>query len=117
MPCFYLNPKQDDFNQELQVCVAEAVYCLTLLRLNNIQIKRVQHVGKLIDSEIEGMADAVEILLAIILLRVEHVHSARPQNLALTPCCSLGNSLDRCVRRAANQSVQFYVLFKVSFIE
>ncbi len=26
MPCFYLTPKQDDFNQELQVCVAEALY-------------------------------------------------------------------------------------------
>ena len=28
MPCFYINPKQDDFNQipELQVCIAEALY-------------------------------------------------------------------------------------------
>ncbi len=28
MPCFYLNPKQDTFNQipELQICVAEALY-------------------------------------------------------------------------------------------
>ena len=28
MPCFYLSPKQDDFNQipELQVCIAEALY-------------------------------------------------------------------------------------------
>ncbi len=26
MPCFYLNPQQDDFNQELQVCIAEALY-------------------------------------------------------------------------------------------
>jgi len=28
MPCFYLTPKQDDFNKipELQVCVAEALY-------------------------------------------------------------------------------------------
>ncbi len=25
-PCFYLTPKQDDFNQELQVCIAEALY-------------------------------------------------------------------------------------------
>ena len=27
MPCFYLTPKQDDYNQipELQVCIAEAV--------------------------------------------------------------------------------------------
>ena len=23
---FYLNPKQDDFNQELQICIAEALY-------------------------------------------------------------------------------------------
>ncbi len=28
MPCFYLQPKQDDFNKipELQVCIAEALY-------------------------------------------------------------------------------------------
>jgi len=26
MPCFYLTPKQDDFNQELQVCIVEALY-------------------------------------------------------------------------------------------
>ncbi len=26
MPCFYLTPEQDDFNQELQVCIAEALY-------------------------------------------------------------------------------------------
>ncbi len=26
MPCFYLTPKQDDFTQELQVCIAEALY-------------------------------------------------------------------------------------------
>ncbi len=28
MPCFYLNPKQDRFNQtsELQVCIAEALF-------------------------------------------------------------------------------------------
>jgi hypothetical protein len=26
MPCFYLTPKQGDFNQELQVCIAEALY-------------------------------------------------------------------------------------------
>ncbi len=26
MPCFYLTPKQDDFNQELQICIDEALY-------------------------------------------------------------------------------------------
>ncbi len=28
MPCFYLTPKKDDYNQipELQVCIAEALY-------------------------------------------------------------------------------------------
>ncbi len=26
MPCFYLTPEQDDLNQELQVCIAEALY-------------------------------------------------------------------------------------------
>ncbi len=26
MPCFYLTPKQDDSNQELQICITEALY-------------------------------------------------------------------------------------------
>ncbi len=26
MPCYYLTPKRDDFNQELQICIAEALY-------------------------------------------------------------------------------------------
>ena len=26
MPCFYVIPKQDDFNRELQICIAEALY-------------------------------------------------------------------------------------------
>ncbi len=26
MPCFYLTPKQDNANQELQICIAEALY-------------------------------------------------------------------------------------------
>ncbi len=26
MPCFYLKPKQDNSNQELQTCIAEALY-------------------------------------------------------------------------------------------
>jgi hypothetical protein len=26
MPCFYPKPKQDDLNQELQICIAEALY-------------------------------------------------------------------------------------------
>jgi len=26
MPCFYLTPKQGDFSQELQICIAEALY-------------------------------------------------------------------------------------------
>jgi hypothetical protein len=26
MPCFYLTPEQDDLNQELQICIAEALY-------------------------------------------------------------------------------------------
>jgi len=26
MPCSYLSPKQDDSNQELQVCIAETLY-------------------------------------------------------------------------------------------
>ena len=26
MPCFYLSPEQDNLNQELQICIAEALY-------------------------------------------------------------------------------------------
>ncbi len=26
MPCFYLTPEQDDFNQKLQICIAETLY-------------------------------------------------------------------------------------------
>ena len=26
MPCFYLTSKQNDYNQELQICIAEALY-------------------------------------------------------------------------------------------
>ncbi len=26
MPCFYLNPEQDNVNQELQILIAEALY-------------------------------------------------------------------------------------------
>jgi len=34
MPCFYLTPKQDDFNQipELQVCLAEVLYDVGSIR-------------------------------------------------------------------------------------
>ncbi len=35
MPCFYLTPKQDDFNQELQVCIAEALY--DVIRTENVE--------------------------------------------------------------------------------
>ncbi len=28
MPCFYLTPKQDDFNKELQVCIAVGLFDL-----------------------------------------------------------------------------------------
>ena len=29
---FYLTPKQDDFNEELQVCIAEALYDVDSIR-------------------------------------------------------------------------------------
>ena len=32
MPHFYLTPKQDDFNQELQSCIAEALYDVDSIR-------------------------------------------------------------------------------------
>ncbi len=42
MPCFYLTPKQDDFNQlpELQVCIAEALYDVdSMWRFLNLLIR------------------------------------------------------------------------------
>ena len=37
MPCFYLNPKKDDYNQipELQVCIAEALYDVDSISCGN----------------------------------------------------------------------------------
>ncbi len=37
MPCFYLNPKQDNVNQtsELQVCIAEALYDMESILSNS----------------------------------------------------------------------------------
>ncbi len=36
MPCFYLNPKQDNINEtpELQVCIAEALYDIESILAN-----------------------------------------------------------------------------------
>ncbi len=41
MPCFYLTPKQDDFNKlpELQVCIAEALYDAESVLSNPIAFK------------------------------------------------------------------------------
>ncbi len=37
---FYLNPEQDDFNQELQVCIAEALYDVdSMWRFLNLLIR------------------------------------------------------------------------------
>ena len=41
MPCFYLTPNQDDFNQipELQVCIAEALYDAEAVLSNSAAFK------------------------------------------------------------------------------
>ena len=52
MPCFYLTPKQDDFNKipERQVCIAEALYDVSSIYICNIvnQIGRRDRVSSIV---------------------------------------------------------------------
>ena len=52
MPCFYLNPKRDKFNQshELQVCIAEALYDIESILSNP---------GALTKEEIRTLRDQI----------------------------------------------------------
>ncbi len=52
MPCFYLNPKQDNVNQtpELQVCIAEALFDIESILSNS---------GALTKKEIRIMHDQI----------------------------------------------------------
>ncbi len=62
MPCFYLTPKQDDFNKipELQVCIAEALYDAEAV-LSNPSAFKAEEIGALRDQIVSNLERAWEI--------------------------------------------------------
>ncbi len=62
MPCFYLTPKQDDFNQipELQVCIAEALYDAEAI-LSNPSAFKPEEITTLRDQIVSNLERAWEI--------------------------------------------------------
>ncbi len=62
MPCFYLTPKQDDFNQtpELQVCIAEALYDVEAV-LSNPSAFKAEEISTLRDQISSNLERAWEI--------------------------------------------------------
>ncbi len=44
MPCFYLNPEQDNVNQELQVCIAEALYDVDSIVADPEDVARIEKI-------------------------------------------------------------------------
>ncbi len=62
MPCFYLNPKQDDYNQipELQVCIAEALYDAEAV-LSNPSAFKAEEIRTLRDRIVSNLEWAWEI--------------------------------------------------------
>ncbi len=62
MPCFYLTPKQDDFNKipELQVCLAEALYDAEAVLSNPSAIKA-EEIRTLRDQIVSNLERAWEI--------------------------------------------------------
>ncbi len=62
MPCFYLTPEQDDFNQipELQVCIAEALYDAEAI-LSNPSAFKAEEIGALRDQIVSNLERAWEI--------------------------------------------------------
>ncbi len=62
MPCFYLNPKQDDYNQnpELQVCIAEALYDAEAI-LSNPSAFKAEEIRTLRDQITSNLERAWEI--------------------------------------------------------
>ncbi len=61
MPCFYLNPKQDNVNQipELQVCIAEALYDIESI-LSNPGALTKKEIGILHDQIVSNLERAWE---------------------------------------------------------
>ncbi len=62
MPCFYLTPKQDDYNQipELQVCIAEALYDAEAI-LSNPSAFKAEEIRTLRDQITSNLERAWEI--------------------------------------------------------
>ncbi len=62
MPCFYLNPEQDDYNQipELQVCIAEALYDAEAI-LSNPSVFKAEEIRTLRDQITSNLERAWEI--------------------------------------------------------
>ncbi len=62
MPCFYLNPKQDNGNQapELQVCIAEALYDIESI-LSNPGALSMKEITALHDQIVSNLERAWEI--------------------------------------------------------
>ncbi len=63
MPCFYLTPNQDDFNQipELQVCIAEALYDAESV-LSNPSAFKAEEIKTLRDQITSNLERAWEIM-------------------------------------------------------
>ncbi len=62
MPCFYLTPKKDDFNQipELQVCIAEALHGAEAV-LSNPSAFKPEEIRTLRDQIVSNLERAWEI--------------------------------------------------------
>ncbi len=62
MPCFYLTPKQDDFDKipELQVCIAEALYDAEAV-LSNSSAFKPEEIRTLRDQIVSNLERAWEI--------------------------------------------------------
>ncbi len=59
-PCFYLTPKKDGFNQELQVCIAEALYDAEAV-LSNPRAFKAEEIRTLRDQIVSNLERAWEI--------------------------------------------------------
>ncbi len=80
MPCFYLTPKQHDFNQipELQVCLAEALYDAEAI-LSNPRAFKAEEIRTLRDQITPNLERAWEITggtedqLTVMMVRISQV--------------------------------------------
>jgi len=80
MPCFYLNPKQDNLNEipELQVCIAEALYDIESILSNSgaLTKKEIRILREQIASNLERaweIADGTEDQLTGTMVQISQV--------------------------------------------